>query len=112
MNDSATQIIISIIPIVGIGIGGVILFFTCLWRHREKKLQIQTGNYINSAFDLKTYSLLIGLLLTGLGAILTIFFILFVLFFQGPFPSILGGLIPLTIGVCLLIFRKINPEYK
>lgn len=108
MHDSTTQFFFSLIPIVGIGIAGVLLFFALLWKHREIKLRIQTGDYNKIKFDLKTYSLLIGLLLTGLGLILTIFFALFVFAFNGPFASLLGGLIPLSIGVCLLIFRKIN----
>ena len=38
----ATQVIIAIIPIVGIVIGGVVVFFYLLWRHREISLQIKT----------------------------------------------------------------------
>lgn len=108
MTSSAAQVLISLVPIVGISIGGIIIFFYVLWRHSETKLQIKTGNYIKSQFDIKTYSLLIGLLLTGLGSILTLFFTLFVIFFKGPFPSMLGGLIPLSLGICLLIFYKMN----
>ena len=112
MPNSTTQFFFSLVPIVGIGSGGVLLFFALLWKHRETKLRIQTGDYTKMQFDLKTYSLLIGLLLTGLGTIFTIFFTLFVIFFNGPFASLLGGLIPLSLGVCLLIFRKINFKDK
>jgi len=107
MGDS-TSVLLSLIPIVGISIGGVIIFFALLWHHTETKLRIKTGNYTKIKFDMKTYSLLIGILLTGLGSILTIFFMLFVFFFNGPFPSLLGGFIPLSLGICLLIFHKVN----
>jgi hypothetical protein len=106
--ENSTPVLLSLVPIVGMGIGGVIIFFALLWHHTETKLRIQTGNYTKIKFDMKTYSLLIGLLLTGLGSILTIFFTLFVLFFNGPFPSLLGGFIPLSLGICLLIFHKVN----
>lgn len=102
--SSAAQVIMAIIPIVGITIGGVVVFFYLLWRHLEIRKQIQTGTYKREKFNLKAYSLLIGLLLTGVGLMLTIFFILM----NGVSPSLLGGLIPLSIGVCLVIFYKMN----
>lgn len=111
MESNTAQVIISIIPIVGIGIGGIIVFFSLLWHHHEVKAQIQTGNYIKTKFDLDTYSLLIGILLTGIGSILTIFFTLFVIISKGAFPALLGGLVPLAVGISLLIFHKVNPNF-
>ncbi|MCR5290340.1 MAG: hypothetical protein K6E51_10140 [Treponema sp.] len=112
MNSTVTsaeaQVVLAVIPIVGIVIGGVIIFFYLLWHHHEIKLQIKTGIYHQKKFDLKTFSLLTGLLLTGTGAILTLFFILM----AGGSYTILGGLIPLIIGVTLLLFYKINPDFK
>jgi len=104
----AAQVIISIIPIVGIFIGGVVVFFFLLWRHNEIKLQLKTGVYKARNFDFKIFSLLCGILLTGLGLILTVFFALL----NGLSPSILGGMIPCTVGICLLIFYKVNPKFK
>ena len=111
MTDTIPQVIISIIPIVGIGIGGIIIFFSLLWHHHEVKAQIKTGNYIKKSFDIKTYTLLIGILLTGVGTILSVFFAIFVVATEGPVQSLLGGLVPLSIGVSLLIFYKVNPEF-
>lgn len=108
MANTTAEFFFSLVPIVGMGIGGVIVFFALLWNHHEAKMRIETGDYKKIQFDLKTYSLLFGLLLTGLGGILTVFFTLFVIFFKGPFPSLLGGMIPLALGVCLLVFRKVN----
>lgn len=104
----AAQVIISVIPIVGIVIGGVIVFFFLLWRHHEIKLQLKTGAYKARTFDLKTFSLLTGILLAGTGFVLTLFFA----FINGRSLSLLGGLIPCVIGICLLIFYKVNPEFR
>lgn len=101
------EVIISLIPIVGIGIGGIVVFFYILWHHHEVKLRIRTGTYKSREFDLKTFSLLTGILLTGVGTMLTLLFALI----NGISYVLLGGLIPLTLGVCLLVFYKINPEF-
>ena len=39
----AVQIIIAVIPIVGIVMGSVLIFFYFLWRHRQIMLQIRTN---------------------------------------------------------------------
>lgn len=108
ITSHSAQVIIALIPIVGIAIGGIILFFYLLWAHHETKLRIRTGTYKSTEFDLKTFSLLGGILLVGVGVILTILFALI----EGISYSLLGGLIPLVIGVCLLIFYKVNPAFK
>lgn len=107
-TSTTAQIIISIIPIVGIATGGIVLFFYILWHHHEVKLLIKTGNYHKKTFDLRTFSLLTGLLLTGIGFILSVLFICI----EGFSYILLGGLIPLAVGICLIIFFKMNPEFK
>lgn len=108
MNSPAAQVIVAIIPIVGIVFGATIVILALIWRHHERKMQIEAGTFTNNKFDLKSYALLFGLLLTGVGFLLSIFFAVM----NGKSPSLLGGLVPLTIGICLLIFYKINPEFK
>ena len=105
LTSPAAQVIIAIIPIVGIVIGGVVVFFYLLWRHREISLQIKTGSYRPKQFNLKLFSLLTGLLLTGIGLVLTILF----LAVQGFSYPVLGGLIPMTIGISFLVFFKFCP---
>ncbi|MDE6349372.1 MAG: hypothetical protein K2K67_00005, partial [Treponemataceae bacterium] len=61
MTCPAAQVIIAIIPIVGIVIGGTVVFFSLLWRHGEKKLQIKAGTYPHERVRLKTGSRLVGL---------------------------------------------------
>ena len=101
----AAQVILAIVPIVGIVIGGILVFFYLLWRHRQISLQLKTGNYKPSKFNLKIFSLLLGILLTGVGLVLTLFFALM----NGLSYQVLGGLIPLALGICLLIFYKYYP---
>jgi hypothetical protein len=98
----AAQVIISLIPIVGITIGGIVIFFALLWIHHERKQRIKSGSFTKSNFNYKAATLLGGILLSGIGFMLTLFFLLF----SGLGPSLLGGLIPLTIGICLLIFYR------
>lgn len=105
--SESAQIVIAVVPIVGIAIGGVILFFYLLWTHHETKLRIRTGSYKEPEFDLKTFSLLAGLLLVGVGITLSALFALI----DGFSYALLGGLLPLAVGVCLLIFYKINPDF-
>ncbi len=108
VTSPAAQVIISIIPIVGIFIAGVVAFFSLLWHHHEVKQQIKAGIYKKEQFNYKAYALLIGLLLTGIGLVLSIYFY----FFDGPSPALLGGLIPFICGVCVLLFYALNPDFK
>ena len=103
MSETA-EIIISIVPIVGIGIGGVVVFFSLLWHHHEVKQQIEKGIYKKERFNLKAFSILIGILLTGVGLILSAFFAIA----NGFSTPLLGGLIPLATGVSLIVFYKVN----
>lgn len=104
--STAAQVIISLVPIIGICFGAVILFFYILWKHHEVKLQIKTGTFVEKKINLKVFSLLAGLILTGIGLILTLVFILV----EGISYAMLGGLIPAVTGISLLIFYKIYPE--
>ncbi len=104
----AAQVIVAIIPIVGIFIGGIIVFFSLLWHHHEVKQQIKLGTYKRESFNFKMYSLLIGILLTVLGAVLSIFFLVL----KGCSPALLGGLVPFSVGISLVVFYALNPDFK
>ena len=96
----AAQVIISVIPIVGIVMGAVVVFFYLLWNHREKVLLIEKGNYAPKTIDLDSFSLLAGLLLSIVGLVLSAVF----LALQGFSYGLLGGAIPLAVGASLLVF--------
>jgi hypothetical protein len=102
--SGAAQVVISVIPIVGIVMGSVVVFFYLLWQHRRRILLIKAGNYTKPDFDLLSFSLLAGLLLTCVGISVTVFLGLF----RGLNYGLLGGLIPLSIGIGLLIFYGIK----
>ena len=113
MNSSlpvshVAQILISIIPIVGIICSAIIVFFALLWRHRETVLKIKNGTYEPVNFNIKAFSLLTGLCLVGVGCVLTVLFILI----EPVSWNLLGGLIPFVLGVMLLVFYKINPDFR
>lgn len=107
MESTAAEVIIATIPIVGIAIGGTVAFFSLLWHHRERTLQIKTGRYERRTFDLGAWSLLVGLLLTSVGGVLTLFFAVMTAMNPAAYPSLLGGLIPLAVGTSLLVFHRL-----
>ena len=104
MTSNAAQVIIAIIPIVGIVMGSVVIFFYLLWNHRRRTLLIKIGHYARPVFDLLSFSLLAGILLSAVGAVLTVFLAIMIRVNYG----LLGGLIPLSIGAGLLIYYGIK----
>jgi hypothetical protein len=104
MPSTAAQIIITVIPIVGIVMGGIVLFFFLYWNYKEKILIIEKGQYQTHEFDLNSFSLFSGLVLTSIGVCLVVFFVLL----EGFSYSALSGLIPLSLGASLLVFFVIR----
>ena len=98
LRSSAAQVIIAIIPIIGIVMGSAVVFFYLLWHHRRKVLLIKAGQYQKPSFDLLSFSLLAGLLLLSVGISLTIFLAVM----RDAGYGLLGGIIPLAIGTGLL----------
>ena len=92
----AAQIIISIIPIVGIAFAATLIFFALLWKHSENKASIQRGTYKPAHFNLKVFSLLTGLCLIGVGTVLTVMFLIL----EPLSWSLLGGLFRLYWDLC------------
>jgi hypothetical protein len=104
ISSSAAQVLIAIIPSVGIVMGSVVIFFYLLWNHRRRMLLIKAGHFNRPDFDLLSFSLLAGLLLGSVGITLTVFLAII----QGATYGLLGGIIPLSIGVGLLIYYGIK----
>lgn len=98
--SAAAQVIVSVIPIVGIVMGCLVIFFYLFWNYKLKVHMIDKGIYARVPFDMDTFSLLAGVVLFILGLVLMIFFIVI----DGFSYVALSGLIPLSIGVSLLIF--------
>ena len=106
MSDtpSAAQVIIAIIPIVGIVMGSVVIFFYLLWNHRRRTLLIKAGQYTKPEFNLYSFSLLSGLLLSTVGVALTVLLSII----EGASYGLLGGIIPLAMGCGLLAYYVIK----
>ena len=104
ITSAAAQVLIAIIPIVGIVMGSVVVFFYLLWNHRRRTLLIKAGHYTRPVFDVLTFSLLTGLLLGSVGLTLTVFLAVM----TGPTYGLLGGIIPLSMGIGLLAFHAIK----
>jgi hypothetical protein len=98
--STAVQILIVVIPIVGIVMGSIVVFFYLLWRHKQNLRMIEKGMQPATSFDLKSFSLVAGLVTAGVGFVLSVFFVLT----DGAAYSLLGGLIPLAVGLSLLAF--------
>ena len=103
ISTTAVQIVISILPIVGIVLGATLIFFYMLWHHREVKLQIKTGSFVQKNINFSAIVLLAGLTLTGVGLVISLVFAI-----KNGFSY---ALIPAVIGICLLIFYKVFPDF-
>lgn len=105
----AAQIIIAVIPIVGIVMGAVVIFFYLLWHHKQIMKQLETGVYRRTNFSIPVFCLLAGALMTGVGIVLSLLF----LCVDGLSYPLLGGLIPFSIGIGLLfVYTKLNPSKR
>ena len=98
--STAAQVIVTVIPIVGIVMGSVVIFFYLLWNHKQKMLMIEKGIYKRADFDIDSFSVFSGLILLGIGITLVLFFIIK----EGFSYSLLSGLIPLSLGISLLAY--------
>ncbi len=98
----AAQIIVTVIPIVGIVFGSTVLFFYIYYGHRARMLMIEKGTYQRTIekFDLDSFSLFFGLLSFCIGLGMSLFFYLR----EGYSYGLLGGLIPFAVGVGLISF--------
>jgi len=108
ITSAAAQVIIAIIPIVGIVMGSAVIFFYLLWNHRRRTLLIKAGHYERPDFNLRSFSLLSGLLLGSVGVALTVLLSIV----EGASYGLLGGIIPLSMGVGLLSHYMIKRGEK
>ncbi len=99
------KIVLYSVPIVGIVFGCTLLFFLFYWNHKEKIELIRSNLYKPVFFDIRALSFFLGLLLTFTGLVLSIVFIVVL----GKSLAMLGGLVPLAIGLGLLTYYKLRP---
>lgn len=102
VEATAVDVMLSIVPLAGIVFGCAIMFFFLLWRYRITKELIRTNQYTSGASkDLRAFVLLAGCMSLAVGMPLTI---LFYAVEKQLSYSLLGGLIPLSAGIGLLVF--------
>jgi len=106
--SSAAQVLIAVIPTVGIVMGSAVIFFYLLWNHRQKTLLIKAGQYKKQEFNFYSFSLLCGLLLSTVGTALTVLLSIV----EGASYSLLGGIIPMSMGIGLVVHYIIKRREK
>lgn len=93
------QIMVTIIPIVGILMGGAVLILYLIFYHSQRMRMIEK-NLVEKSFDILTLSLLSGCILTPVGLGMTILYSVI----HGISYSLLSGVIPLSVGVGFIAF--------
>jgi hypothetical protein len=106
--STAAQVILAIIPIVGIIMGSVVMFVYLAGSFSVRRQMIEKGISQKNPFDLDTFSLFAGLLCSSIGVALVIFFLVK----EGASYGLLGGLIPFAIGFGLIFFYVIRLKVK
>ncbi|MCQ2585767.1 MAG: hypothetical protein MJ185_09255 [Treponema sp.] len=104
----AAQVIIALVPIVGISFSALVIFFALLWKHTEIKLRISKNTYNPPVFNWKLFSLFAGLCLIGTGFSISVIFLIV----SGITYGLLGGIIPFVLGIMFLIFYKLTANAK
>ena len=97
---AAAQVIVTVIPIVGIVMGSIVIFFYLFWNHRQKMLLIEKNLYRRPDIDMNSFSLFAGLITSGVGVSLAVFYLIK----EGISYGMLSGLIPLSVGISLILF--------
>ncbi|MCB1165462.1 MAG: hypothetical protein KDK37_04020 [Leptospiraceae bacterium] len=104
-QTSAAEVIISVVPLLGVILGATLLFFFFLWNYRLKKELIRAGQYqYQSLKTVRIFTLLIGIISLSVGIPMSALFIAM----EGASYSLLGGLIPSFVGLGLIIFYSVS----
>lgn len=103
--SSAAEIILSLVPLTGIIFGSILIFFFLLWNYRLRRELVIRNQYHPRIWEnLRSISLLLGTISTFVGASLSLLFWLV----QGISYLLLGGLIPFSAGIGLLLFYYLS----
>jgi pilus assembly protein TadC len=109
LTSQTPEVLLSIVPLVGVVTGSVLLFFFLLWRYRLHRELILSGRYVPSFWkNLRIFSLLIGSLSAAIGLPMTVLFFLI----DGLAYSTLGGLIPFFAGIGFILFYLLARHHE
>ncbi len=98
------KIVLFLVPIFGIVFGSVLISVIAYFWYKQRLELIRAGLYKSSGFNFRVYSFFVGLVLSFTGIALLIVFILVL----GNSLAMLGGVIPLAIGLSLLTYYKMQ----
>ena len=98
------KIVLFLVPIFGIVFGSVLISVIAYFWYKQRLEIIKAGLYKPSGFNFRVYSFFVGLILTFTGIALSIVFIVVL----GNSLAMLGGVIPLAIGLSLLTYYKVQ----
>lgn len=106
----AAQVIVTIIPIVGILFTSIVLFLYLILWHKQRMTLIEKDQFqrIFKDVDVDSASLFSGMVLFAVGFSLLLFFWIK----EGIDYGMLSGLIPFSIGVSLISFFVIRLRIK
>ncbi|MCB1318607.1 MAG: hypothetical protein KDK34_00055 [Leptospiraceae bacterium] len=100
-ETGAAQILLSLVPVIGIVFGSTLLFFFLFWNYQLRREMIRTNQYRQTSIaTLRLFALFVGLLSLCVGLPMTGLF----LAIEGISYVVLGGLVPLFAGLGLLQF--------
>ena len=106
-SSEAAQVIISVVPLLGVILGATLLFFFFLWNYKLKKELIRAGQYqYQSLKTVRMFTLLIGIISFAVGLPMTVLFAAV----EGISYSLLGGLIPSFVGIGLIVFYVVSKK--
>ena len=105
-KSTVAEVLLNLTPIVALSLGGILLFFFLLWQYKLRRALIQSGQYTAfiSLKKIRILSVLFGINGILLGSCLSLVFLLL----NGINYSLLGGLIPLSLGFGMIIFYCIT----
>ena len=106
-SSAAAQIIIAIVPLLGVVMGVSAIFFFLLWRYRINKELIKAGQFERrTTRNFRVFSLLLGTVSACIGLPMTVLFWAV----EGVSLMMLGGLMPLAAGIGLILFVYLSRE--
>lgn len=104
-DSSAPEILLSLVPLVGIVFGCVLLFFFLLWQYRIRRELIRSGQHTPMfVANIRMLSLLVGLLGIAVGLPMSLLFVAI----EGVDYVLLGGLLPLFAGIGCIVFYALT----
>lgn len=101
--STAVQIMVTVIPIVGILMGGAVIILFLVFFHIQRMAMIERKMIQKPKIHLRQASLFTGSVLLLLGGTMSLFFFLR----EGLSYTLLSGIVPFSIGAGLLLYASI-----